>query len=149
MLPWLNEAFMLSSAACVAVGWYQIRQGHRERHRRIMLTAVTLGALFFVSYLVRTLAVGDTSFGGPKSLALPYMVFLQIHTILATVAAVLGVITVRRALLGRFAQHRKVAPWTATSWFIAAGMGLIVFLLLYVLFPSGPTHGLLHTITGG
>lgn len=148
LLPWLNEAFMLSSAACVAVGWYQIRRGRRDTHRRLMLTGVTLGALFFISYALHTLLVGDTSFGGPKIWQFPYMAFLQVHSVLATVAAVLGVITLRRALRGRFAQHRRIAPWTAVSWFVAAGMGLMVFLLLYVVFPPGPVHGLVRTITG-
>lgn len=147
-LPWLNEAFMLSSAAFIAVGWSQIRRGRRELHRKLMLTGVTLGALFFISYAAHSVLVGDTSFGGPKSWSLPYLTFLQIHSLLATAAAVLGIVTLRRAFLGRFAQHRRIGPWTAVSWFTAAGMGLVVFLLLYVIFPPGPTAGLLRTLTG-
>lgn len=134
-----NELLMLVSAGFVIAGWYQIRHHHVRRHRRLMLTAASLGAAFFVSYVCSSLFIGDTYFGGPKTLSSPYQVFLQVHIFLATVAAVLGIITVRYALRASFRQHKKVAPWTAVSWLIAAGTGLVVFLLLFVIYPPGPS----------
>ena len=147
-LAYLNEAFMLLSAFSVALGWRAIRQGRRDAHRRYMLTASTLAVAFFLSYVLKSFWIGDTSFGGPKSWALPYLVFLQIHTILATVAAVLGIVTLRYALRARFGQHRRIAPWTAASWFVAATMGLCVFLLLYIVFPPGATTNMVRAIIG-
>ena len=147
-LAYLNEAFMLLSALAVALGWRAIRQGRRDVHRRYMLSGSVLAILFFVTYVLKSFLIGDTSFGGPKSWALPYLVFLQVHTILATVAAILGIMTLRLALTARFGRHRRIAPWTATSWFIAAGMGLGVFLMLYIVFPPGATTNMLRAITG-
>ncbi len=147
-LAYLNEAFMLSSAVCVALGWYNIRRGRRAVHRRYMLTGAYLAAAFFVSYALHTVFVGDTSFGGPAAWNIPYLTFLQIHTILATVAAVLGIFTLTYALRENFSKHRKIAPWTAVSWFVAAGMGLGVFLMLYVVFPPGPTTNMIRAILG-
>lgn len=144
----LNEAFMLISALCVALGWYQIRRGRRAVHRRLMLTGSFFAVAFFVSYVLHTFLVGDTSFGGPMAWRVPYLGFLQVHTVLATAAAVLGIITLRYALTNRFARHRRIAPWTAVSWFVAAGMGLGVFLLLYVIFPPGPTMNIIRAILG-
>lgn len=148
ILPQINEAFMLASAGCVALGWRAIRTRRIHRHRRLMLTGSVLGALFFVSYVVKTLLVGDTEYGGPVGLKLPYMAFLQVHVTLATVAAVLGVLTLRWALRRRFNRHRRVAPWTAVLWFVAAGSGLVVYLLLYVVFPPGPTTNVLKAVVG-
>lgn len=145
-LPDLNEAFMLSSAASVALGWYYIRRQQRERHRRSMLTGATLGALFFVSYAVKTLTVGDTSFGGPARWLPWYLGFLQVHVVLSTVAGILGVITLRYALRANFQRHRRVGPWTASLWFVAAGTGLMVFLLLYIIFPPGTTGSVTRAI---
>lgn len=139
---------MLSSAGLVIFGWYLIRHHHVERHRKVMLTAASLGAMFFITYVVKTLFYGDTAFGGPRAYQLPYLTFLQIHTILATVAAILGIITIRRALRARFKEHRKIAPWTASAWLITAGSGLMVFLLLYVVFPPGPTSQNLIKLLG-
>ncbi len=148
ILPQLNEAFMLASAGCVALGWRAIRTRRVHRHRRLMLTGSVLGALFFVSYVVKTLLVGDTEFGGPLRLKTAYMSFLQVHVTLATLGGVLGVVTLRWALRGRFGRHRRVAPWTAVLWFVAAGTGLTVYLLLYVIFPPGPTTNVLKAVVG-
>ncbi len=145
----VNEVLMIASAVVVACGWYFIRHKRIDIHRKFMLTGVSLGAAFFVSYLLSTLVIGDTYFGGPKKYNAPYQAFLQIHVLLATAAAIMGVITLRRALKGRFNQHRKIAPWTATFWFVAAATGLGVFLLLFVIFPPGPTTGnLIQILTG-
>lgn len=147
-LPLLGELLMLASAAAVVAGWRRIRRGEVERHRRAMVTAAVLGAAFFVSYALRTLAVGDTRFGGPPALRLPYLAFLQAHTLLATAAGILGIVTLRRGLAGRFAQHRRVAPWTAALWLVAAATGLVVYLMLYVIYPPGPTTRVLNVILG-
>jgi putative membrane protein len=148
LLGYLNEAFMLSSAASLIVGWWRIRHGRVHGHRRAMLTTAALAAGFFLSYVAKSLAYGDTSFGGPARLAPFYQGFLQVHVVLATVAAVLGVVTLRWAFRRRFHRHRRLAPWTAAMWLVAAGSGLAVFLLLYVVYPPGATHNVVRTIIG-
>ena len=144
----LSEACMLASAGCLSVGWYHIRHHRIPQHRRAMLTAAWLGLGFFVFYVVHSLVYGDTTWGGPAALAGPYLAFLNLHVGLATLAGVLGVVTLRRALRGRFAQHRRVARWTAPMWLVAAGTGLVVFLVLYVVFPPGPATSVLRTLLG-
>ncbi len=141
-----NEFCLLASAAAVARGWWLIRRRRVEAHRRAMLLASVLASCFFLSYAAKTVLIGDTTFGGPGHLLTAYLVFLQIHVTLATVAAILGVLTLRRALRGQFARHRAIAPWTAAMWFVATGTGLVVFLLLYVFFAPGPTTNVLRAI---
>ncbi|HVB11197.1 MAG TPA: DUF420 domain-containing protein [Bacillota bacterium] len=141
-----NEACMLASAVAMAIGWGLIRRRNIPAHRRAMLTAAALALAFFLSYALHTLLVGDTSFGGPAGWRTPYLIFLQIHTLLATVAGVMGIITLRWALRKEFSKHRRIAPWTASLWFVAAGTGLVVFLMLYVVFPSGPTTNMFKAL---
>ena len=143
-----NEFCLLTSAGAVIRGWWLIRRHQVDAHRRTMLVATTLALAFFLSYVVKTLLLGDTTFGGPSRWLAPYLTFLQIHVILATGAAILGVITLRRALRADYKRHRKIAPWTAVMWFVATGTGLVVFLLLYVLFAPGPTTNVLRAVTG-
>lgn len=145
----LNEAFMIASALSLAAGWWAIRHRRVHLHRKLMVTGAFLGAAFFVSYVLKTLLVGDTTFGGPKPLSVPYQAFLQTHATLATIAGVLGVLTLRLALRRRFGRHRRIAPWTAVLWFVAAGSGLAVYLMLYVIFPPGPTTNIVKAIIGG
>lgn len=139
VLPFINEALMIASAISVSIGWRRIRQGQIAAHRRLMLAGTGFGAAFLIGYLTRSFTVGDTTFGGPEELRAPYLAFLALHIVLATIAGILGVITLRRALRGRFDLHRRIAPATATLWLVAAGTGLVVFLLLYVIYSPGPT----------
>ena len=148
VLGYLNEAFMLSSAASLLVGWYRIRHHQVHAHRKAMLTTSALATGFFLSYVAKSLIYGDTSFGGPAALRTPYLAFLQVHVGLATIAAVLGILTLRWALRSQFRPHRRLAPWTAGMWLVAAGTGLVVFLLLYVVYPSGANENVVRTIIG-
>ncbi len=147
----MNELFMIISSVFVGIGWYQIRsRKNQQNHRKMMITATVFGALFFISYALSSLLIGDSTFGGPQSIALFYQVFLQVHVILATLAAILGVITLVLALKGRFQRHKKIAPWTAIMWFISAGTGLVVYLMLFIIYKPGPTVGnILHLILKG
>lgn len=138
-LPYINEAFILSSAVTMAFGWWQIRRKNVQAHKRLMLTSVVLAALFFIGYLLKTVLVGDTSFGGPAGLKVPYQIFLQVHTILATVGAILGLVALRLVYKRSMRSHAKVGRVAVPVWFITAISGLAVFLLLYVIFPPGPT----------
>ncbi|MDP9729120.1 DUF420 domain-containing protein [Alicyclobacillus tolerans] len=147
-LAYFNEACILISAALFGIGWYQIRQGRQLLHKRLMLTGSTFAALFFITYVLKTIFIGDTAFGGPKSMANFYYAFLQTHSILATVAAIFGIVTLVFAFRMNFAKHRKVGPWTVVIWFITAATGLTVFILLYIAYPIGPTTNLFKAWMG-
>ncbi len=147
-LPDLNEGFILLSAVLIGAGWYAIRHGAIRWHRRLMFWGSVSASLFFLSYVFKTVVIGDTSFGGPERLKGVYTTFLDIHTTMATVVAIMGIITWRRALRWRFRLHRRIAPWTAGGWMVTAATGLTVFLLLYVIFPPGHTTGNLLKLLG-
>jgi putative membrane protein len=141
VLPYMNQAFIVLSAICIAIGWVFIRRRNVEAHRKMMVTGAILAALFFISYVTKTIVIGDTTFSGPKSVKAPYQIFLQTHSILATVGGILGLITLWAAYKANFGFHRKIGPWTAIIWFISAASGVTVFLLLYVIYPPGtPTN---------
>lgn len=145
----VNELLMIISAVIVSFGWYHIRRKNVDMHRRLMKTGAGFGAAFFISYLLQTIFAGDASFGGPSGLAGSYQVFLQTHVLLATVAAVLGIITLRFALRQNFVRHRKVAPTTAVLWLIAAATGLVVYVMLFVIFkPGAYTSNLINVLLG-
>jgi uncharacterized membrane protein YozB (DUF420 family) len=45
-------------------------------------------------------------------------------------------VTLRRAWRGDFGRHRKIARWTFPLWLYVSVTGVIVYLLLYQLYPS-------------
>jgi putative membrane protein len=147
-LPYICEACMLMSCLSMIIGWVQIRRQHRVAHKRWMLTSIGFAAAFFILYAVKTVFVGDTTFAGPNALRVPYQVFLQMHSVLATVAAIMGIVTLRFGFKKLTAKHGKVGKWAAITWMVTTMSGLAVFSLLYVIYPSGPTVNLFQVWIG-
>lgn len=139
ILPLISTSFIATSAICVAIGWILIRRRRVEAHKRWMIAAAALALTFFITYLSRTVFIGSATFGGPAELRAFYYAFLVFHIVLATVAAVFGLVTLAHAFRGQFDKHRRIGPLTSVIWFCSAVSGVLVYLLLYVLYPSGET----------
>lgn len=130
----------------MAIGWRLIRQGKRDAHRKMMLASATCALMFFILYVSRTVIYGSMPFGGPDSLRVYYLIFLFIHIVLATVSAVLGVVTITLGARGIFERHRWFGRTTAVIWFITAVTAVITYTLLYVLYPAEQTTTLWDAI---
>ena len=48
----------------------------------------------------------------------------------------LALMTLRRAVKGRFELHKKIARWTWPIWMYVSVTGVIIYLLLYRIFPQ-------------
>lgn len=145
-LPTLSTIFIVLSAILVAVGWWQIKQGKRETHKKTMIAAAISALLFFIIYVSRTVFIGNTPFGGPEHLEIYYTIFLVFHIILATTGAVFGIITIVLGFKENFAKHRKIGPVTSIIWFFTAITGVMVYLFLYILFDPGEVTDLYRAI---
>jgi putative membrane protein len=148
ILPTISTSFIALSAIFVAVGWVSIRKGNREAHQKWMTVGSVLATLFFLTYVSRTAFVGNTKFGGPDDVKVYYQIFLVFHIVLATVAAVMGLITLYRAYKKQFDRHKRIGPWTAIIWFVTAITGVTVYVLLYVLYPGGTQDSVIKVILG-
>lgn len=148
VLATISTACIDISAILIAFGWREIRRKHKTNHQRIMVTAASFALLFFIIYMSRTTFIGDVNFAGPASMVIPYRIFLIFHIILATTGGVFGVVTLYLAFKEKFSVHRKVGPVTAVIWFCTAITGIIVYILLFILWPGGTQNGLLKAIFG-
>ncbi|AEI39118.1 DUF420 domain-containing protein [Paenibacillus mucilaginosus] len=148
ILPTISTLFIVISAIFVGFGWYQIMRGNRQTHEKLMLWGAFFALAFFLVYASRTIFSGNTSFGGPEELKLAYHLFLFFHILLATAAAVFGIITLLHAFNKRFAKHKKLGRWTAVIWLLTAPTGVVVYVLLYVLYPGGATKPMIDAILG-
>jgi putative membrane protein len=139
VLPTICTSLIVISAALVAIGWYHIRKGNRQTHMRYMIVAAVLALLFFLLYAARTAFVGNTDFGGPENLRKFYMTFLIFHITLATAGGVFGLVTLWLAFKQRFLKHKRIGRWTAVIWLLTAPTGVLVYVLLYMMYPGGHT----------
>lgn len=148
ILPTISTSFIALSAIFVAFGWYYIRKGNIETHRKLMTTGAVFATLFFITYVSRTALVGNTMFGGPDNIRVIYQTFLIFHIVLATVGGAMGLITLYRAYKKQIDRHKRIGPWTAVIWLATAVTGVTVYTLLYVIYPGGTTSGVLDVIFG-
>lgn len=131
MLPSVNAALNALTAACLVTGWVLIRRGRRAAHRAVMLTALTLSALFLISYLTYHAQAGSRRFPGEGWVRRVYFTILISHTVLAAALVPLVGTTVVRALRERFDRHRALARWTLPIWLYVSVTGVVVYWMLY------------------
>lgn len=135
-LPHLNAFLNTSSAVLLLAGYSFIRRGKISAHKRCQLSALTASILFLISYLTYHYFHGATRFPG-QGIARPiYFTILISHTILAIVIVPLVVVTLTRALRGDFQRHRRIARITLPLWLYVSVTGVLVYLMLYHLYPS-------------
>lgn len=130
-LPTLNALLNAMSALLLLAGWWFIHRKRPEAHRRAMLAAVVASALFLASYLVYHFEVGSVRFGGHGALRAVYFAVLVSHTVLAAAIVPLVLLTLARALRGRFTAHRSIARYTLPAWIWVSVSGVVVYWMLY------------------
>jgi len=134
-LPTLNAILNATSAVLLVVGHRAIRRLEVDRHRRIMLAAFTISILFLISYVAYHAQVGSVRFTGQGPVRSIYFAILISHTILAATVPPLAGITLYRGLKLRVEKHRRIARWTYPIWLYVSVTGVIVYLMLYHLYP--------------
>jgi uncharacterized membrane protein YozB (DUF420 family) len=141
-LPAINASLNGLSAVFLTAGFIFIRQKRIHAHRNCMMSAFVVSVIFLVCYLTYhtylgiVLHQGPTRFLEPKWFRPIYLAILLTHTILAMLIVPLILITLGRALRERFDKHRRIARWTWPLWMYVSVTGVIVYLLLYQIFPQ-------------
>lgn len=135
-LPHLNAALNTTSALFLVAGYRFIRRGRILAHRNCQVTAVLTSTLFLISYLTYHYYHGDTRFIGQGIVRPFYFAVLISHVFLAVVIVPLVLITLYRATRGDFIRHKRIARWTLPLWLYVSVTGVIVYLMLYHIYPS-------------
>ena len=130
-LPALNATLNAISAILLVIGYFLIRRGRIQQHRRVMLAAFTTSALFLTSYLVYHANIGSRPFTGQGPIRVVYLVILITHIVLAAVILPLALITLTHGLRARFERHVPIARWTLPIWLYVSVTGVIVYMMLY------------------
>lgn len=132
-LPTVNASLNALATVLLIYGYTLIRQGKREQHKRVMLSAFGVSIVFLICYLVYHAKVLSVPYKGEGIMRVVYFSILIPHVILAATVPVLAPLTMWRAFQERFDKHRKLAKITFPIWLFVSITGVIVYLMLYVL----------------
>ncbi len=144
-LPGFNASLNAVTFVLLVLGYAAIRSRLIRLHVLCMVTALGLSVLFLVSYLydhgvvkhglTTSFAVQTRHANPPGWVGVVYQSVLWTHTPLAAVIAPLALYTAYLALRGRFVRHRAVARWALPIWLYVALTGVVVYWMLYRLYP--------------
>ena len=134
--PALNAFLNGASAVLIGAGYYFIKSGRREAHKRMMIAGFITSTLFLISYLYYHLVLraGVTHFKGEGVWRSVYFSILISHTFLAVVVVPFILVTLSRALKGNFARHKAIARYTFPIWMYVSVTGVVIFVMLYKIF---------------
>ena len=136
-LPAVNACLNSLSAILLTAGYVFIRRGNRTAHRNCMVAAFVTSTIFLICYLTYHFTVhAVTRFENPGWFRPIYLAILLTHTVLATAVVPLVLMTLSRALRQQFDRHRKIARWTWPIWMYVSVTGVVIYLLLYQIFPQ-------------
>ena len=127
----VNAALNGLSAILIAIGWFSIRAGARDRHRALMLSATAVSAIFLVSYLVRFALSGAHRYPGTGAWKAIYLSVLISHMLLAIATPPLILRAIYLATRDRIGEHRRIVRWAFPIWLYVSLTGVLVYLLLY------------------
>ena len=135
-LPLVNASLNGIATVLLLVGYVCIRQRRIAAHRAAMVSAFATSVLFLISYLVYHAHAGSRPFPGQGPIRGVYFVILISHIILAATIPPLAGITLWRAYRRRFDRHMKIARWTLPVWLYVSVTGVLIYFLLYHIFPQ-------------
>lgn len=130
-LPAVNATLNAIAAVLLACGYVMIRRRRIEAHRRFMLAAFAVSALFLACYVVYHANIGSRPFTGRGPIRVVYFTILITHVVLAALILPMALITLTHALRARFEKHVPIARWTLPLWLYVSVTGVVVYWMLY------------------
>jgi uncharacterized membrane protein YozB (DUF420 family) len=137
-LPHLNASLNLVATSLLLVGYGLIRRRREEAHKRTMLACFAVSILFLTSYLIYHANHPSTRFPSypPTWVRILYYAILISHIILAATVPFLASATIYFGWTNNRRKHKRLAKWTFPIWLYVSVTGVLVYMMLYQIFPN-------------
>ena len=137
VLAAINATLNGTSGILLIIAYVLVLKRQYRPHATLMIAALITSAIFLCFYLYSQYAFGDRSSGlQPGKLRTFYLSLLASHVLLAVGMLPPIVMTVWRAYKRQWISHRKIARVTIWVWLYVSVTGVVVYWMLYHLFPS-------------
>lgn len=137
-LPHVNASLNALAACLLIIGYVRIKRGWESGHGRAMLAAFAVSVVFLVSYLVyhaSTAAVKRFPDYPPDAVRYFYYSILATHIVLAAAVPFLALYSIYLGLRDERTRHVRASRWTLPIWLYVSVTGVIVYVMLYQLYP--------------
>jgi len=141
-LPAVNACLNGLCTVLLTAGFFLIKLGNKIAHRNCMVAALVTSTVFLACYLTyhykmkQVYGEAHTKFLDPAWFRPIYLAILFTHLLGAFAIVPLVIMTTSRALRERFDAHKKIARWTWPIWMYVSVTGVVIYLLLYQIFPQ-------------
>jgi len=144
VLPGLNAVINSMTAILLIMAVVAVKNGKQVLHRNLMMTALVLGTIFLVSYVIyhassTSVIFGDVDHNGTLDAAESdavgawrgiYLFTLLSHIGLSIAVVPFVLLAFYRALTGQFAGHKKIVKFTFPIWLYVSITGVLVYLMI-------------------
>ncbi|MEO1525680.1 MAG: DUF420 domain-containing protein [Planctomycetota bacterium] len=146
-LPHCTAFLNFLATIVLAAALVQIKKGKARVHKKLMLTALGISAVFLALYLLHKVALYATTGEpnkrfptdpelAPAAARYTYYGILGTHLILAITVPFLALRAIYLAMKGRIVAHKKLVRYAYPIWMYVSVTGVLVYLMLYQLYPA-------------
>ena len=133
----INATLNGTSGILLVLAYVMIKRRNIRAHASLMIAALITSAVFLTCYLYSQFAYGErSSHLQPGPLRTFYLILLASHVLLAIGMLPPIVMTVWRAYTRQWVKHTRIARPTFWIWLYVSITGVVVYWMLYHLFPS-------------
>jgi putative membrane protein len=138
-LPHVNASLNALATVLLIAGYVLIKRRQESAHKWTMLACFAVSAVFLACYLTYHWHLEGVSKKFPSypppAVRFTYYTILLTHVVLAAAVPFLAIATIYLGLTDKRLAHRRLARWTFPIWLYVSITGVIVYLLLYQLYP--------------
>jgi uncharacterized membrane protein YozB (DUF420 family) len=140
LAPHLNASLNALATVLLVLGYAFIRRRQEVAHKWTMLACFAVSVVFLGSYLTYHYHLEGVSkkFPAypPAAARTAYYAILISHVVLAAVVPFLATATIYSGLAEKRDLHRRLAKLTFPIWLYVSVTGVVVYWMLYQLYPA-------------
>ena len=132
-LPTVNACLNSLATILLVRGRLLIARGEVDAHRRTMLSAFAVSALFLTFYVLHKAwrSFENTPYNAEGVAKLVYLSILFTHLVLAMTVPVLAITLIVFGLRGHIGRHRRLAKVAWPIWLYVSLTGVVIYWMLY------------------
>lgn len=139
ILPHVNASLNALATVLLVIAYVLIKRRQEKAHKWVMLACFGVSAVFLASYLTYHFNIegGSKKFPPypPDAVRYLYYGILLTHVVLAISVPFLAIGSIYLGLADKRRGHVRLAKWAFPIWLYVSVTGVIVYLMLYQIFP--------------